>query len=67
MNTPWNIKHLQSAMQADLALCHTAFERNMVRTIAGKELRERAAEIAAIRQLTPSEIAIAEIYGYRPY
>jgi predicted acetyltransferase len=67
MNTHWNIKQLQSAMLADLALCHSAFERGMVRAITGKELRERAAEIAATRQLTPGEIAIAESYGYRPY
>ena len=67
MNAPWNIKQLQSAMLEDLALCHSAFERGMVRSIAGKELRERAAEIAATRQLTPGEIAIAEIYGYRPH
>lgn len=65
MNTFWNIKQLHTAMQSDLALCHTAFERGMVRAVAGKELRERAAEIAAIRKLTPGEIAIAEIYGYR--
>lgn len=65
MKTPWNIKQLHNAMQSDLALCHTAFERGMVRTIAGKELRERAAEIAASRKLTPGEIAIAESYGYR--
>jgi len=61
----WNLKQMQSAIQADLALCHSAFERGMVRAIAGKELRERAAEIAASRKLTPGEIAIAESYGYR--
>ena len=61
----WNLKQLQSAIQADLALCHSAFERGMVRAIAGKELRERAAEIAASRKLTPGEIAIAKSYGYR--
>jgi hypothetical protein len=61
----WNLQQLQSAIQADLALCHSAFERGMVRAIAGKELRERAAEIAASRKLTPGEIAIAESYGYR--
>ena len=66
MNTPWNIKQLHNAMQSDLALCHTAFERGMMLAIAGKELRERAAEIAATRKLTPGEIAIAESYGYRP-
>ena len=67
MNTYWNIKQLHNAMLEDLALCHTAFERGMMRAIAGKELRERAAEIAATRKLTPGEIAIAESYGYRPY
>jgi hypothetical protein len=61
----WNLKQMQSAIQADLALCHSAFERGMVRAIAGKELREQAAEIAASRKLTPGEIAIAENYGYR--
>ena len=61
----WNLKQMQSAIQADLALCHSAFERGMVRAIAGKELREQAAEIAASRKLTPGEIAIAESYGYR--
>ena len=67
MNTHWNIKQLQSAMQENLTQCHTALERSMVRAIAGKELRERAVEIAATRKLTPGEIAIAESYGYRPY
>lgn len=60
-----NLKQLADAMARDLAQCRTAFERGMVRAIGGKEIRERAEQIASIRKLTPGEIAIASQYGFR--
>lgn len=61
----WNLKQLADALTADLAQCHTNLERSMVKAIGGKEIRERAEEIAATRKLTPGEYAIAARYGYR--
>ena len=61
----WNIKQLQVAMVDDLQQCNNAFERSMVKAIAGKEIREKAEEWAKIRNLTPCEQAIAEEFGYR--
>jgi hypothetical protein len=65
MEKPWNLKQLADALARDLQTCQSSFERGMARAIAGKEIRERAYEIAATRKLTPGEIAIAEQYGYR--
>ena len=62
---PWTIKQLAEAMERDLAACQSEFERGMVRAIAGKEIRERARQWAAVRKLTPAEVAIASAYGYR--
>ena len=61
----WTIKQLREAMENDLLLCNNAFERSMVKAIAGKEIREKAEEWAKIRKLTPGEQAIAEEFGYR--
>ena len=61
----WTIKQLREAMENDLLLCNNAFERSMVKAIAGKEIREKAEEWAKLRKLTPCEQAIAEEFGYR--
>jgi len=61
----WNIKQLHEAHLADLALCHTATERQMCSAISGAEIRKCAEEFASYRRLTPGEIAIAEMFGYR--
>jgi hypothetical protein len=62
----WNIKQLKAKMLEDLTLCHTDLERSMVKAIAGKEIRETAIEFSKVRKLTPSEVAIASEYGYKP-
>lgn len=62
---PWTIHQLKEAMINDLAQCHTELERDVVKAIAGKEIREKAYEWAKKRKLTPGEIAIAREYGYR--
>lgn len=61
----WTIKQLYEAMNNDLLSCNNAFERSMVKAIAGKEIREKAEEWAKIRKLTPCEQAIAKEFGYR--
>lgn len=61
----WAIKQLYEVMQHDLTMCHTAFERSMVKAISGKEIRERAIEWSKVRKLTPGEVAIAQEYGYQ--
>lgn len=62
---PWTIKQLEDALQNDLTMCHTELERTMVKTIAGKEIREKAIEWSKQRKLTPVEVAIAQKYGYK--
>lgn len=65
-NTPsWTIKQLKEALDRDLSLCQTNHERIMVKAISGKDIREKAIEWAKIRKLTPSEVAIAQEYGYK--
>lgn len=64
--TTWNLRDLETSLRDDLAACHTDFERQMVRAIGGKEIREAAERFAATRRLTPGERAIAESHGYRP-
>jgi hypothetical protein len=61
----WTIKQLYEAMQNDLTMCHTNFERSMVKAISGKEIREKATEWAKQRKLTPMEVAIAQEFGYK--
>lgn len=61
----WSVKQLYAAMQNDLSQCHTGLERDMVRTIGGKEIREHAEKWSKERNLTPGEIAIAEQFGFR--
>lgn len=56
----WNIKQLHEALQNDLKLCRTDFERSMVKAIGGKEIREKAKEFSNTRKLTPLEVAILE-------
>jgi len=62
---PWTIYQLNDAMQRDIAACSNDFERSLVRAISGREIRETAQRWAKERKLTPGEVAIAEIYGYR--
>lgn len=52
-------------MDDDLKACSNKFERTMVKTICGKEIREKAVEFAKTRKLTPGEVAIAQRFGYR--
>ena len=63
--TEWNIKQLAAALASDLQACQTSHERLMVNAIGGREIREAAARFAALRKLTPGEVAIASQYGYR--
>jgi hypothetical protein len=65
MKNEWTITGLKQAMLADLAACHSDFERSMVKAIGGREIREKAADLAAVRKLTPAETAIAAEFGYR--
>lgn len=62
---PWSIKQLYEAMQQDLLSCNSDLERSMVKTIGGKEIREKAIEWSKERKLTPIEVAIASQFGYR--
>ena len=52
-------------MQIDLTQCNNAFERSMVKAIAGKEIREKAEQWSKERKLTPMEVAIAKEFGYK--
>lgn len=52
----WNIKQLADAMRTDMEAAHGPFERQMVKAICGREIRERAHEIASTRKLTPPEV-----------
>lgn len=61
---PWTISQLKMAMLDDLAMCHTDFERSIVKAIAGKEIRDLAYQLASIRKLNPCEVAIASEFGY---
>jgi hypothetical protein len=61
----WNIKQLRAKMDDDLAMCHSQFERTMVKAISGKEIRELAEKIATTRRLTPGEAAIAQEFGWQ--
>lgn len=62
---PWSVRQLKEKLNNDLSACNTNFERSMVVAIGGKEIREFAEQLAAIRKLTPGEIAIASKYGYK--
>jgi len=62
--TPWTIKQLKEAMLNDLAMCQTEHERIMCKAINGRHIREMAIEWAKKRKLTPSEVAIAQEFGY---
>ena len=61
----WSLWQLKQAMLADLNSCHTENERQLVRAICGKEIREKAIEWSKCRKLTPGEIAISEEFGAR--
>lgn len=61
----WTITQLESALQHDLTLCHSNFERINVVAIGGRDIRESAIEWSKVRKLTPGEVAIAQKYGYR--
>ena len=61
----WNIKQLYAALQNDLQQCNNAFERSMVKSIGGKEIREKAEQLSKERKLTPVEVAIAKGFGYK--
>jgi len=56
---------LEAALRGDLQRCTTENERNNCRAIGGREIRETAATLAALRPLTDGERAIAQRYGYR--
>lgn len=60
---PWTIKHLYDDMHKDLEMCNDPFERSMVMTVCGKEIREFAENLD--RKLTPGELAIAQKFGYK--
>jgi hypothetical protein len=62
---PWTVKQLYEAMQRDIQSCQSPFEVSMVKAICGKEIREFAQSLAAVRKLTPAELAIAQQFGYR--
>ena len=62
--TAWNLKQLKDEMNSNLAMCRTSHERLMCRALCGKEIRQRAHELAATRKLTPGETAIAQEFGY---
>ena len=62
---PWSIRQLKEKLNSDLLSCNSNFERYMVITISGKEIRQFAEELSAVRKLTPGEIAIASEYGYK--
>ena len=61
----WNIKQLKASLDASLLSCHTKHEIMMCDAIGGKEIVEKAIELAKIRKLTPAEMAIAEEFGCR--
>lgn len=61
----WNIKQLYVAMQNNLQQCNNAFERSMVKSVGGKEIREKAEQWSKERKLTPIEVAIAKEFGYK--
>lgn len=61
---PWNLKHLQEALNRDLLSCRTETERSCCKAISGKFIRETAEKYALTRKLTPGELAIAESHGY---
>lgn len=63
---PWNISHLQQALDRDLLQCNNQLERDCCKAIAGREIREKAKEWSKTRKLTPGEISIAMNYGYKP-
>lgn len=63
---PHTLASLHAALQDDLAACTGQHERLMVTTIGGKEIRERAQQLAVKRSLTPQERWIAMQYGYHP-
>jgi hypothetical protein len=65
MIQPWTIKQLQEQMENDLMKCNTSHERIMVKAINGKHIREMTIEWSKTRKLTPSEVAIASMYGYK--
>ena len=60
----WNIHQLESALQSDLMMCHTEFEKINCRAFAGMEIRKCAAEMQAEGKLTPAQLAIAQKYGF---
>lgn len=61
----WSIKQLYEAMQRDLQMCQTNFERINCKAVCGKEIRETAERFAVTRRLTTIEIEIASQFGYR--
>lgn len=60
----WNIHQLESALQNDIAMCQSEFERINCRAIAGIEIRKLAIELRAQGKLTPAQYAIATKYGF---
>lgn len=61
----WTIQGMALALESDLLLCNTAFERTMCSTITGLGIQEKAKELALAGKLTPAGRAIAESFGFR--
>jgi hypothetical protein len=59
----WTITKLYNAMQKDLLLCGSDFERSMVRAICGPEIRLLAA--SKTTPLSDNELQIAKSFGYK--
>jgi len=67
MKRKWTIGQLDAALHSDLQTCRGQLERDCCKAICGREIRERAHEIAQCRQLTSTEAAVAAKYGWRPH
>lgn len=62
MQKNWTLTALERAHIADMALCHTALERQMCEVMHARAIRKEAARIRAQRNFTPGEEAIAAVY-----
>lgn len=65
MNTWRTISQVKREMADDLVVCHTDFEREMVKAMAGEEIREMASQLASTGKLSHAEAAIAREFGYK--
>jgi hypothetical protein len=65
MKQAYTIKSLHAAMQNDLTMCNSNFERGMVKAVCGKEIREKAQALAAAGKLSANDARIAAEFGFR--